>query len=96
MDTQARGDDAEDVKVLNLFPFARPVAWYKKMITDLLKGANCSHLLVLSRTAHPGALFVGRELHLEVVALQLGISPRARGHADQLLKDMLTTRAMAE
>ena len=42
-----------------------------------------------SRSTHPGALFAGRELRLEVIALQLGISPHSRGHAEKLLKKSL-------
>ena len=90
------GGDEDEVKVLSIFPFARPVAWYKKLILDLLKGASCTHLLVLSRSAHPSALFAGRELRLEVIALQLGISTHSRGHADKLLKEMLERKAIHE
>ncbi len=53
-----------------------------------------THLLVLSRSAHPGLLIAGRSQHLEVVALIEGANPHMLGHGEELLHKLETMNHM--
>ena len=80
--------------LVSLFPFSQPVAWYGKVLNSVLKAQSMTHLLVLTRTAHPALLAAGRECGLEVIALVEGANPHARSHGEELLKKLTTMRKM--
>ena len=80
-------------RLVNIFPFARPVAFYKRILNDVMKAGSLTHLVVLTRTAHPGVFIAGLESRLEVVAF-VGAKPHSIGHGQDLLQKLATMRVM--
>ena len=78
----------------NLFPYAAPVAVHARVFSEVLRSHEKSHLLLLTRTGHPGLIVAAREASLKVIALQSGVSPHSAAHGLQLLKQIFTTRKM--
>lgn len=78
----------------NLFPYAAPVAVHARVFSEVLRSHEKSHLLLLTRTGHPGLIVAAREANLKVIALQSGVSPHSAAHGLQLLKQIFTTRKM--
>ena len=79
----------------NLFPYAAPLAVHERILTDIGKIGNRTHLLVISRTAHPGLVLSGRKAGVKVIALLCGVSPHCSAHGAALLKTLLTASKMS-
>ena len=78
---------------MNIFPFARPVAMYRRILNDVMKASSLTHLVVLTRSAHPGLFIAGLDCHLEVVAF-VGAKPHSIGHGQDILQKLATMRMM--
>ncbi len=76
--------------LVDLFPFARPIAHYVGILRDVCHAESASHLAVISRTGHPAALIAGRECGLEVFGLFNGVKPHGLAHGKVLLEWILT------
>ena len=70
----------------NLYPFAIPAAVDKRVLQDVCKASQRTHLIVFTRTAHPGVLIAGRELGLKFQALSEGVNTHSANHGEALLK----------
>ena len=46
------GEGPKKKRLVNIFPFARPIAIYKRILNDVMKAGSLTHLVVLTRTAH--------------------------------------------
>lgn len=55
-----------------------------------------THLLYLSRTAHPSYIIAAREFGLKVIALVEGANEHSQRHGDALLRSLLTHRKLKE
>ena len=55
----AGGEDAEPYMVV-LFPFAKPIKYYENMVSTVCHCETAPFLVLLSRSAHPGAVIGGR------------------------------------
>ena len=73
----------------NLFPFASPVEQHSRVLHQLVGATGFTHLIVLSRTAHPGLLVAARECKLEILALIEGSNDHCVAHGRELLRNML-------
>ncbi len=62
--------------------------------SSVCKADRMTHLLVLTRSAHPGLLIAGRAQHLQVVALIEGARPHSLGHGEELLHKLETMNHM--
>ena len=51
-----------------------------------------THLLLMTRTAHPGFLVAAREAKLSVITLVEGAGAHNRKHGDALLRSIITAR----
>jgi hypothetical protein len=67
---------------------------YNKIIASVASASRMTHLIVLTRTAHPSVLAAGRHCELEVIALQHGVKEHSFKHGEELLSKMLTMKAM--
>lgn len=76
----------------NLFPFASPVAVHSRVFHQILRGSSCSHVLVLTRSAHPGLYIAARECKLECIALLEGAKEHCVAHGRELLRKMLIAK----
>lgn len=94
MDDAAPGGN-ERSYIVNLFPYAAPVAAHARVLQEILKAPQRTHLLILSRTAHPGLVLAGRAAGLKVIALADGVSKHSLAHGQALLKSLLTAEKMA-
>ena len=74
--------------LVRLFPFATPVQWYKKIFMEAMKGGNATHVLILTRSAHPGPIFAARQLGLSPIVLVQGATDHSRKHGEQILRAM--------
>ena len=73
----------------NLFPFASPVAVHSKVLHQVANASSLSHLIVLTRSAHPGLFIAGRQCKLEMIALIQGVKEHCLAHGRELLRTML-------
>ena len=81
--------------IRNLFPFASPVAVHAQILHQLLKPTPSTHLLVCTRSAHPGWYVAARELKLECTALVEGAREHCCLHGQDLLTKMLMAKKYA-
>ena len=87
------GEGPKKKRLVNIFPFARPVAMYRRILNDVMKASSLTHLVVLTRSAHPGLFIAGLDCHLEVVAF-VGAKPHSIGHGQDILQKLATMRMM--
>ena len=57
---------------VNLWAFVAPVVAHKRVLSDVLRCAERTRVLLLTRTAHPGLFIACREAALNVITLQHG------------------------
>lgn len=88
--------EPSDPYVVNLFCYASPVACHNRINSDVLKANQRTHLLLLTRTAHPGVIIAARQAHLKVIGLRLGVSPHAVAHGQLLMKKMFAHNKLKE
>ena len=88
-------DKGKDDCATNLFAYAAPLAVHRKVLSVICAVHTRTHLIVLTRTAHPGLLVVGRGFGLKVVAFVDGVSKHTLGHGSLLLKKLLMSSKMA-
>ena len=62
----------------NLWAFAAPIAAHKRVLSDVSRCAERTHMLLLTRTAHPGLLIACREAALKVITLPHGCSHHSK------------------
>jgi hypothetical protein len=86
----AKGKDSK--YVVNLFPYVAPVAAHTRILSDLLRCNQRTHLLLLTRTAHPGLIVAAREANLKVIVLMSGVNQHSRMHGQQLMKQIFMIR----
>ena len=74
--------------LVNIYPFANPKAYYTKVFDRMTNlGRRMSHLVLMTRTAHPNHMLAARDVGLEVIAHikasppQLGAWPGPHGDA---------------
>ncbi len=92
-------DPAADGKrqyLVDLFPFARPVSHYVGVLKNVCRAESASHLVLLSRTAHPAALVAGRECGLEVTAFFGGVRQHSVAHGQALLEEIFIRKNMSQ
>ena len=58
-----------DPYLVDLFPFARPIRHYKDILIQVCHSDSAAHLVLVSRTGHPGLLVAARDVNLEIFAL---------------------------
>ena len=80
----------------NLWPFASPVAAHAKVLVQVACASSLTHLVVLSRTAHPGLYVAARESKLEVIVLIEGVNNHCIEHGAALLRTMLMGSKFSE
>jgi hypothetical protein len=87
-------EPAKKKKLVNIYPFCNPRAYYVRLFERLTNiGCGMSHLILLTRSAHPSHLIAARDVGLEVIAL-VGASDHSFAHGQDLLEKLLTMRAM--
>ena len=87
-------EPAKKTKLVNIYPFCNPRAYYVRLFERLTNLGCCmSHLILLTRSAHPNHLIAARDTGLEVIAL-VAASDHSFGHGQDLLEKLLTMRAM--
>ena len=64
---EQKGKTTKEDRTTKLFPFASPVSYYVRLLTKVLAADSLTHLVILTRTAHPSILMAALELKLEVV-----------------------------
>ena len=74
---------------VNLYVHAAPLAHHSQILTGPLKADQRTHLLILTRTAHPGLIVAGRLAKLKVIVHVAGVSDHQLAHGDALMKSML-------
>jgi hypothetical protein len=79
----------------NLFPFAAPRALHTRVLHEIGHSHTRTHLVIITRTAHPGAIIAGRDAGLKVIALILGASAHCVSHGAALLKQQMTMAKMS-
>ena len=79
----------DGVYAVNLFPYAAPIAAHKQVFSSVLHATQRTHLLLLTRTAHPGVMVAARESNLKVIALVQGVRHHSYEHGKALLNDLL-------
>jgi hypothetical protein len=79
--------------IVELFPFAHPIAHYTRLLAEVAHGETAKHLFILTRTSHPAFLIAGRDARLEVCAFQVGMAPHSVAHAQKLLEEVIRKRA---
>ena len=98
------GDEAEEGdkgqqeagdRATNLFAYAAPLAVHRKVLSAIGAVQTRTHLVVLTRTAHPGLLVAGRGFGLKVIAFMAGVSKHSGGHGALLLKKLMMNSKMA-
>ncbi len=89
-----QSDPNDGTYVVNLFPYAAPIAAHARIFADVLKATQRTHLLLLTRTAHPGVIIAAREANLKVTCLQQGVAQHASAHGSILLKKVLAMRKL--
>ena len=98
METEEPALLAEDKKakavVVSLWPYAIPISLQKCILSTICRASERTHLLLLTRTAHPGSIIAGRECGLKVIALQQGVSSHSAAHGAALLQAVMTSRKM--
>ena len=77
---------------VNLWPHAAPIAAHKRVLSVICRSAEKSHLLLFTRSAHPGLIIAGREFGLKVLALQQGCSQHSVAHGRSLMKTIMVAR----
>ena len=66
--SKANSSMAAPGKAVNIFPFASPITTHTRTLVQVLDAPSATHLLLLTRTAHPGLIVAAREHNLEVIA----------------------------
>ncbi len=90
MEEAGAGSDCKQ----NLFPYAAPLAVHTRLLTEVAQAHTRTHLLIVTRTAHPGLCLAGRQAGLKVIAYLDGVSQHCAAHGNQLLKSLLTASKM--
>jgi len=98
-DSQQTDDAAHEDKkpyVVNLWPraAAKPLKYHQRLCITLLKARTRTHLVLVTRSAHPGLLVAARLAGLKVIALILGCSEHSRAHGKKLLRAMLAAEKL--
>ena len=88
-------DKGKDDCATNLFAYAAPLAVHRKVLSLICAIHTRTHLIVLTRTGHPGLLVAGRGFGLKVIAFVDGVSKHSLGHGSLLLKKLLMSSKMA-
>ena len=78
----------------NLFPYAAPQVLHSRMLQVIGQADTRTHLVILTRTGHPGLIVAARRAGLKVVALLAGVSQQSAAHGQHLLKMHLTAWKM--
>ena len=94
-DEAADDDKGQDDRATNLFAYAAPLAVHKKVLSQICAVHARTHLIVLTRSAHPGLLVAGRSFGLKVVAFVDGVTKHSLGHGSLLLKRLMIISKMA-
>jgi hypothetical protein len=79
----------------NLFPYAAPQALHHRMLMDIGQAHTRTHLVIATRTAHPGLVLAARQAGLKVIAYLDGVRPHSAAHGNHLLKAQLTASKMS-
>ena len=64
---EQKGKTTKEDRATKLFPFASPVSYYVRLLSKVLGVDSLTHLVILTRTAHPAILMAALELKLETV-----------------------------
>ena len=64
---EQKGKKTKEDRATKLFPFASPVSYYVRLLSKVLGADSLTHLVILTRTAHPAILMAALELKLETV-----------------------------
>ena len=89
IDLGAMDADAEEdgePYVVDLFPFAKPIKYYENVLSTVCHCETAPFMVVMSRSAHPGALIGGRSKGLEVIAYFSGVPAHNFNHGQALLE----------
>ena len=78
----------------NLYPYACPIAVDVRVLKEVCLAPARTHLIVYSRTAHPGIVVAGRECGLKVMVLLRGCHQHSVAHGQALLKSLLAQRKL--
>ena len=73
-------------KQADVFTFAFPIEWYRRILRQVT--FNAQHLVILTRTSHPGLVLAGRGLQLEVTCLVQGPNKHSMGHGQAVLESI--------
>ena len=76
----------------NLFPFASPLEHHSRILHQLMGATSFTHMVVLTRTAHPGLIVAARECKLETLVLVEGANEHCLAHGRDLLRNLLCGR----
>ncbi len=76
----------------NLFPFASPVAFHSQILHRVLNASRFSHMLILTRSAHPGLYVAARDCKLECLVFVEGAKEHCLAHGKDLLCKMLVAK----
>jgi len=104
MEAGGSGDEAEEGDKMqmdagdcttNLFAYAAPLAVHRKVLGTICAVQSRTHMVVLTRTAHPGLLVAGRGFGLKVIAFLAGVSKHSLGHGAVLLKKLMMSSKLA-
>ncbi len=95
-DDESKPKEPGQEYTVNLFCYGAPIAVHGCVFRDLLKGSQRTHLLLLSRTAHPGLIVAAREANLKVIGWRAGVSAHSASHGEALLKKLLTQRKLKD
>ena len=87
--------DTMPTYVVNLWPCAAPIAVHARILADILRASQRTHMLLLTRSAHPGMVIAARDAGLKVIALLEGVSKHSAAHGAALLKSLLIARKMS-
>ena len=80
---------APNAAMVDLFTFSRPISYYTSLFKDLLQLPSASLMIVLSRTAHPGAMIAARLQGLDVIGGLFGVKAHSAKHGKQLMEEIL-------
>ncbi len=101
MDVTEEHDDDDDVAscavddsskrgyLVELFPFARPVQHYVRLLQELGKPETAYALIAFSRTAHPGLTVAAKALQVPAY-VHVGAKAHSFKHGEELMRAMFT------
>jgi hypothetical protein len=77
-----------------LFAAASPTSWHQKVIKQAVVGNHATHLLIVSRNAHPALQFAGIEMGLTTITYVEGQTSHGLKHADNIMKTMCVHKVL--